>query len=191
MQVMSCLHNEVESHMMGGSGDGCEREDCHEADCGHNHSAHTDTSGESLSPACGETCAAQDIPNLMSTFGFLPSAFSFTFYTIITPLNTEAWYCIVSSLSVQADDGEGDAAEENESAEEQESDEESGDGAADLVFPASYSFAIAQLLATAKPAGEGIPVSDIKLPAMEEKLGLAFALWSEGVIYTVLEAKPA
>ncbi len=59
------------------------------------------------------------------------------------------------------------------------------------MFPASYSFAIAQLLATAEPEGKAIPVSEIKLMAKEDKLGLAFALWSEGVIYTVPEAKKA
>lgn len=82
-----------------------------------------------------------------------------------------------------ADDGEGDASDESVSESEEEEDEECGEGAADLVFPASYSFAIAQLLATAD--GKGIKVSDINLPSKEDKLGLAFALWSEGVICTV------
>ena len=86
-----------------------------------------------------------------------------------------------------ADDGEGDASEEIESESEEEEDdeedEECGSGPTDLVFPASYSIAIAQLLATADD--KGIKVSDVNLPSKEEKLGLAFALWSEGVICTV------
>lgn len=85
-----------------------------------------------------------------------------------------------------ADDGEGDASDEIESESEEEEEEENEEcegGATDLVFPASYSIAIAQLLATAD--GKGIKVSDINLPSKEDRLGLAFALWSEGVICTV------
>ncbi|BDA49680.1 Ribosomal oxygenase 2 [Coccomyxa sp. Obi] len=127
VKVMSCLHNDVHSHMMGGSAGGCEQE--------------------------GLACCRKR-----------------------------------GEHSHASDDGDGDASEEIESEseeeeEEEEENEECGGGAADMVFPASYSFAIAQLLATAD--SKGIKVSDIKLPSKEDKLGLAFALWSEGVICTV------
>ncbi|CAL8464436.1 g3971 [Coccomyxa elongata] len=128
VKVMSCLHNTVDSHMMGSPAGDCEQE---RVACCHKRGDHRHAS----------------------------------------------------------DDGGGDASEESGSESEEEEDEEEeeieecGEGAADLVFPASYSFAIAQLLATAD--GKGIKVSDINLPSKEDKVGLAFALWSEGVICTV------
>lgn len=80
-----------------------------------------------------------------------------------------------------------DDEEEKGGGEEEKEGSERGPG--DLVFPASYSVAIAQLLETAQEAGKGIKVSDLHLASKEEKLGLAFALWSEGVICSVPKAR--
>ena len=88
-----------------------------------------------------------------------------------------------AAAGAEADVGSGSAAEESEESEEEEEEGESEAGSGDLVFPAAYAPALAQLLG-ARAAG-GVPVRDIRLPSKEEKLGLAYTLWSEGVLSTV------
>ncbi len=51
-----------------------------------------------------------------------------------------------------------------------------------LVFPASFSEALAQILIQDQP----VAVADIKLDDEEAKLGLAYSLWHEGFVTTIL-----
>lgn len=69
-------------------------------------------------------------------------------------------------------DSEEDEDDDDDS--ENSEDELSGD----LVFPASYTRALIQLL----EAEEALPVKDIKLGSKEEKVGLAYSLWDEGLL---------
>ena len=65
---------------------------------------------------------------------------------------------------------------EGDDEEEEDEEEESGE----LVFPASYCTALAQLL----QADDAIPVRDLRLRSKEEKVGLAYSLWAEGMVCT-------
>lgn len=68
-----------------------------------------------------------------------------------------------------------------EEEDEGESDEEDGSDSeeADLVFPATYGLAVAQLLdAQSHP----VKVKDIKLDGDEVKLDLAVTMWKEGIL---------
>ena len=73
-----------------------------------------------------------------------------------------------------SEEGEGDEEEE-----EEEEDEEEDEGQADLVFPATYSLALVQLLSVESAA---VNVKDIKLDGDETKLDLAVTLWKEGIV---------
>ena len=80
------------------------------------------------------------------------------------------------------DDGD-DEDEDGEEDEEDEDEETNSEGGGDLVFPAAYAPALAELLG-ARGAG-GVPVRAIRLPSKEEKLGLAYTLHAEGVLCTL------
>lgn len=80
------------------------------------------------------------------------------------------------------DDGD-DEEEGDEEDGEDEDEETDSEGGGDLVFPAAYAPALAQLLG-ARGAG-GVPVRAIRLPSKEEKLGLAYTLHAEGVLCTL------
>ena len=70
--------------------------------------------------------------------------------------------------------------DEGESEEEDVSDSEQ----ADLVFPATYGLAVAQLLdAQSHP----VKVKDIKLDGDEVKLDLAVTMWKEGILSTQVD----
>lgn len=77
------------------------------------------------------------------------------------------------------------AAEESESIGSEDSLEESEDGeedgGADLVFPASFAPALAQLLGE----GPAVAVQDVRLDSSEDRLGLVRSLWMEGLVCTV------
>ncbi|DBA73237.1 hypothetical protein WJX77_009828 [Trebouxia sp. C0004] len=62
---------------------------------------------------------------------------------------------------------------------EEEEDEEEDEGQADLVFPATYSLALVQLLSAESAA---VGVKEIKLDGDETKLDLAVTLWKEGIV---------
>lgn len=68
---------------------------------------------------------------------------------------------------------------EGEDESDEEEDDEEDDGQADLVFPATYSFALAQLLGASSAP---VSVKDIKLDGEETKLDLAMTLWKEGIV---------
>ena len=72
--------------------------------------------------------------------------------------------------------GSNSEGEDDEDDDEEDEEEDSGE----LVFPASYSTALAQLL----QADDPIPVRDLRLRSKEEKVGLACSLWAEGMICT-------
>ena len=81
-------------------------------------------------------------------------------------------------------DGQDEGSSQGSSSDEEEEDgneEEDGcdSGQADLVFPAMYSLAVAQLLdAHSHP----VKVKDIKLDGDEIKLDLAVTMWKEGIL---------
>jgi len=131
LQVISCLGNSIEDHMMG---------EQHE----HQHS---------------DACCHGDSHNEHSTALGGKSSNG----TQATELD-----CDQESGS---DEGEGD--------EEEEEDEEEDEGQADLVFPATYSLALVQLLSVESVA---VNVQDIKLDGDETKLDLAVTLWKEGIV---------
>ena len=74
--------------------------------------------------------------------------------------------------------------------EDDESEDEEEVGSADLVFPAVYSTALAQLLSAET---QPIRVTDIELDGDDVKLDLAVTLWHEGIVTVQPEAqgKPA
>lgn len=76
-------------------------------------------------------------------------------------------------------DQESGSDEEGEEEEGEGEDEEEDEGQADLVFPASYSLALVQLLCAESVA---VNVKDIKLDGVETKLDLAVTLWKEGIV---------
>ena len=65
--------------------------------------------------------------------------------------------------------------------EEDESDDD--DGCGGTLYPAAYAPALAALLVATPDAP--LAISAVPLPSAEERLGLAYALWSEGVIRTL------
>ena len=76
----------------------------------------------------------------------------------------------------------GDEADEEEDEDEEEeegSSEDEENGSADLVFPAAYGAALAELLSSNHSP---IRVADIKLPNAELQLDLAVTLWKEGIV---------
>lgn len=82
-------------------------------------------------------------------------------------------------------DGQGEGSSQGSSSDDEEdegeSEEEDGSDSeqADLVFPATYSLAVAQLLdAQSHP----VKVKDIKLDGDEVKLDLAVTMWKEGIL---------
>ena len=82
--------------------------------------------------------------------------------------------------------GEGSCQGSSSDEEEDEGETEEEDGSdseqADLVFPAAYSLALAQLLdAHCHP----VKVKDIKLDGDEVKLDLAVTMWKEGILSTL------
>lgn len=81
----------------------------------------------------------------------------------------------------------GDESHEDDS-EEEGSDSDEDEGTADLVFPAEYSPALADLL-----SGSQVRVADIRLPNDELRLDLAVTLWKEGIVCMrpVSSLKPA
>ena len=83
-----------------------------------------------------------------------------------------------AGLGVQHEDLVSSDEQDDESGEESEIDEDDS-GLADLVFPAMYSPALAQLLgAHSRP----VRMTDISLDADEVKLDLASTLWKEGIL---------
>ena len=77
-----------------------------------------------------------------------------------------------------ANGGEADEEEEEDEEEEGNSEDEEN-GSADLVFPAAYGLALAELLSSHHSP---IRVADIKLPNAELQLDLAVTLWKEGIV---------
>ena len=69
--------------------------------------------------------------------------------------------------------------EEEQDEEEEGSSEDEANGSADLVFPAAYGAALAELLSSHHSP---IRVADIKLPNAELQLDLAVTLWKEGIV---------
>ena len=67
-----------------------------------------------------------------------------------------------------------------DSEDDDDSENSDEDGSGELVFPASYSKALLQLLEAEIP----LAVKDIKLGSKEEKVGLAYSLWEEGLLTT-------
>ena len=80
------------------------------------------------------------------------------------------------------------AAEEDLVSDDEEDSENSDEeGSGDLVFPASYTAALTQLLEAETP----VAVKEIKLGSKEEKVGLAYSLWDEGLLSTEPTGAPA
>ncbi len=131
IQVISCLGNSIEYHMMG---------EQHE----HEHE-HSD--------ACchGESHIKHDTAlNGKSSNGRQATE--------------------LESGQESGSEGEGDKEEEEE---------EEDEGQADLVFPATYSLALVQLLGAESAA---VNVKDIRLDGDETKVDLAVTLWKEGIV---------
>ena len=72
--------------------------------------------------------------------------------------------------------GSNSKGDDDEDDDEEDEEEEGGE----LVFPASYSTALAQLLQAETP----ISVRDLRLRSKEEKVGLTYSLWAEGMVCT-------
>ena len=131
LQVISCLGNSIEDHMMG---------EQHE----HQHSdacCHGDSHSELHAASNGKSSNGRQATELES------------------------------DQESGSDEGEGE--------EEEEEDEEEDEGQADLVFPATYSLALVQLLSAESVA---VNVKDIRLDGDETKLDLAVTLWKEGIV---------
>lgn len=90
---------------------------------------------------------------------------------------------LLSTLASGSVEEDLDSDEEDDEDDSENSDE---DLSGDLVFPKSYTKALIQLLEAEDP----IPVRDIKLSSKEEKVGLAYSLWDEGLISTDIQHKP-
>ncbi len=139
LQVISCLSNSIEDHMMGEQAEH-EHEHHHSDACCHGdhpHTGHSHDHDASNGKASGHDHGQQV---------------------------------------------ESNAEEESGSDEEGDKEEDGGDkeeGHADLVFPATYSLALAQLL-----SADSTPVNvrDIRLDGDEAKLDLAVTLWKEGIV---------
>lgn len=132
IQVISCLGNSIEDHMMG---------EQHE----HEHE-HSD--------ACchGESHIKHD-----------------------TALNGKSSN---GRQATELESGQESGSEEGEGDKEEEEEEED-EGQADLVFPATYSLALVQLLGAESAA---VNVKDIRLDGDETKVDLAVTLWKEGIV---------
>ena len=132
IQVISCLGNSIEDHMMG---------EQHE----HEHE-HSD--------ACchGESHIKHD-----------------------TALNGKSSN---GRQATELESGQESGSEEGEGDKEEE-DQEEDEGQADLVFPATYSLALVQLLGAESAA---VNVKDIRLDGDETKVDLAVTLWKEGIV---------
>ncbi|MEW5298291.1 MAG: hypothetical protein WDW36_001432 [Sanguina aurantia] len=90
----------------------------------------------------------------------------------------------------EGEDGEGESGDEGEEGESSgEGDGSAGDELPGPVFPACYAVAIAKILAAT--SATGIKVSDLQVPGgeEEERVRLAFTLWSVGVVCTVPRKK--
>ena len=146
MQVVSCLQNSANDHMMAPADA--------DSDCGHAHGADGGEGAEEEKD--------------MGAAGAGP--------------RKHARMHQGAAAGAEADTTTSSSGAD-ESGEEEEGEADSEVGGCDLVFPASYAPALAQLLG-AHDAG-GVPVRSIRLPSTEEKLGLAYTLWSEGVLSTV------
>lgn len=72
-----------------------------------------------------------------------------------------------------------DGEEQEEENEDGESDEGDDSGTADLVFPAAYGSALAELLSS---YDKSVSVKDIRLPNAELQLDLAVTLWKDGIV---------
>lgn len=83
------------------------------------------------------------------------------------------------ATELESDQESGSEEGEGNEEEEEEDDEEEEEGQADLVFPATYSLALVQLLSAESAA---VNVKDIKLDGDETKLDLAVTLWREGIV---------
>lgn len=75
--------------------------------------------------------------------------------------------------------------EDEATSEDDSGSEASSKGGVPLVFPESFLAALIQVLLSDAPLG----VRDIKLRNKEEKLGLAYSLWEEGLVCTVANAQ--
>ena len=135
LQVISCLSNSIEDHMMGEQ-DGDEHEHQHSDSCCHDHSH----SGHSHA------------------------------------LNGKSSHDQQHLEPAEAESNE-DPGSDNEEQEDEGEDED--EGQADLVFPDTYSLALAQLL-----SADSTPVNvrNIRLEGDETKLDLAVTLWKEGIV---------
>lgn len=71
---------------------------------------------------------------------------------------------------------------------EGDSSEDEENGTADLVYPAAYGPAVAEVLSACSTP---LKVQDIKLPNAELQLNLAVSLWKEGVICVHTSKKSA
>ena len=80
--------------------------------------------------------------------------------------------------ATELESGQESGSEEGESDKEEEEEEED-EGQADLVFPATYSLALVQLLGAESAA---VNVKDIRLDGDETKVDLAVTLWKEGIV---------
>lgn len=63
-----------------------------------------------------------------------------------------------------------------------DSSEDEEGGTADLVYPAAYAPALAELLSS---YSDPVRVKDIRLPNVELQLDLAVSLWREGIVCTL------
>lgn len=87
------------------------------------------------------------------------------------------WKLIRRVLDAVNEDDIQSSDDDDSEADSEEEDSVSGD----LVFPASFGRALAQLLSSEEP----LAVKDLRLRTKDDKLGLTYSLWEEGLICTV------
>lgn len=87
--------------------------------------------------------------------------------------------------------GEEETEADEEDADAGSSDEEDEAAGGGIIFPGEYASILAQILRSTR--GKPVLVRDFGLGTEMERVGLAYALWSEGVISTVGKrtSKPA
>ena len=170
-QVLSCLKNDIRSHMMGGPSGGCMDEACADPHCNTHAGSDSEAEDDNEKPASAANGAHNHKRGVRQKSGKKLDC-GVTGNGTMRPV-------LVRHLTMGlAGDSEED---DNSEDDDEDSDEEE---AADLVFPGSHAGALAQLLTAREP----LAVKQIRLGSKEEKVGLAYSLWEEGILTTVVDS---
>ncbi|PRW61282.1 bifunctional lysine-specific demethylase and histidyl-hydroxylase MINA [Chlorella sorokiniana] len=190
VRLVSCLHNDRDSHMMSGGDD--EESDEEEAGSSDEEEGGSDSEGEELEAGADQEDAEEEASDHAASDSDGDHSEGGDMQVQLQRLAAAA------GSKRKEMEAQGPASSDEEDAEENGSEDEDQGGSSDddeeqpedLVFPAEFAPALVQLLGSAPDAGESgggrpIPVNQIALPDPELQLQVAAALWDAGVLCTV------